>query len=232
MTTGDSHNGAGHHHARPSTATACWPAGDTPPPSSRPRGRRDRRRCSRVDARDLNARRSARPRMKPRCPRRQPGPPDDNETGHPTPPQRRLETTAQPHWRPEATETPAFARAFGSTNVSERNEREPTGNRQHLVLAPDPCFVASKPIALPDACSSPKSRDQIFSFSPAWPTYRRSAAAASANEQASGSDERARGSPPRARGRAVQVTMTCGRLSAMRSGVKRGCLESRASPRV
>ena len=47
---------------------------------------------------------------------------------------------------------------------------------------------------------------------PVWPTYRRSAAAASANHGPTGRDDRARGSPPRARGVTVQVTTTCGRL--------------------
>jgi hypothetical protein len=34
------------------------------------------------------------------------------------------------------------------------------------------------------------------------------------------------------RGSTLRVTTRCGRLSAMRSGMKRGCLESRASSRV
>jgi hypothetical protein len=72
--------------------------------------------------------------------------------------------------------------------------------------------VASKPIVLPDARSNPESREQIFSFSPARPTYRRSAAAASANEAVPGHDERARGSPPRATATAAQLTRTRGRL--------------------
>ena len=71
------------------------------------------------------------------------------------------------------------------------------------------------------------SRCQASRF-PVCPTYRRSAAAASANRDASGSDERARGSPPRATGRPAQVTTRRGRLLQRLVG-RRWCLVARRS---
>jgi hypothetical protein len=64
----------------------------------------------------------------------------------------------------------AFARAVGHLDAPGRHDREPTGNRKHLVLAHGPRDIVSKTIALPEACSNPESRSLIFSFSAAWPT--------------------------------------------------------------